>query len=250
MDLTEQLLMERKLNYKGGLYHTTQILMTYNTNAIEGSTLTEEHTRTLFETRTLIANKDEIFEVDDIKAAQNHFRAFNYILTNAKKPLTEDMLKKVHELVTEGTYESYQEYFNVREYKSTVNTIGGYIETTPPEKVPQEMKFLVDEYSKKENITVDDIVDFHYKFESIHPFQNGNGRVGRLIMFKECLAHNHVPILIPYQYKAQYLNGLAKYKTEKGFLRETCLFGQDMYKNHIKNLSLKPKKEKSKGISR
>lgn len=250
MDLTEQLLMEKKLKYKGGLYHTTQILMTYNTNAIEGSTLTEEHTRTLFETRTIVGKDNEIIVSDDIKAAENHFRAFNYMLTNAKKPLTEEMIKEMHKLITEGTFEAYQEYFNVGEYKGTPNTIGSYIETTSPEEVPKKMNGLINDYNKKNNIEIEDIVDFHYKFESIHPFQNGNGRVGRLIMFKECLANNHVPILIPYQYKAHYLNGLSQYKSEKGFLIETCSFGQDMYKKYIKELSLKPKKEKNKGLSR
>lgn len=238
MTLLEQLRMERERKYKGGLYHMTQILMSYNTNAIEGSTLTKEHTRSIFETNTILTSDNELIKIDDIQTARNHFRAFDYILDHANDELSEELIKDTHRLVVEATAESYATYFNVGEYKAVPNTIGGYIETTAPEDVPEQMHTLIQSYNKKDNVAIEDIIDFHHAFESIHPFQDGNGRVGRLIMFKECLHHGHTPILIPAEYKEFYIRGLAEYNREKGYLRDTCLFGQDTYGKLVQTYSL------------
>lgn len=233
--LAEALLREKKYKRKNGIYYYTQIYIAYNSNRIEGSRLSEEHTRTLFETHTLLPNGKEVIYSDDVIEANNHFRAFDYMLMAYKEPLTEDFMKKLQALIVENTAESHEDYFNVGEYKKLGNVIG-FKETVEPEDVPAAMLQLINGYSKKSNITLDDILAFHVRFESIHPFQNGNGRVGRLLMYKECLRTGIFPFVITDDLKPFYIRGLNEYGHEKGYLTDTCLLAQDRYKLICKRL--------------
>ena len=220
---------EMEMKLKGGLYHQTQIRIAYNSNHMEGSRLTEEQTRSIYETKT-IGITDGVEKVDDIIETVNHFRCFDYILKIADKELSEDIIKHIHLLLKSGTTDSQKEWFAVGDYKKRPNVIGDMIETTHPSKVPAAIKSLLKDYRENSNITFEDIIDFHYKFEKIHPFQDGNGRVGRLIMFKECLKNNICPFIIDDTMKDYYRRGLNEYKDEKGYLLETCRASQDEYK--------------------
>lgn len=220
---------EKEMKLKGGLYHQTQVRLAYNSNHMEGSRLTEEQTRNIYETKT-ISISDRPEKIDDIIETVNHFRCFDYILTIADKELSEDILKNIHLLLKSGTTDSEKEWFAVGDYKKRPNMIGAMVETTHPTKVASEIKNLLKDYRRISNKTFEDIVDFHYKFEKIHPFQDGNGRVGRLIMFKECLKYNIQPFIIEDTMKDYYRRGLNEYTTEKGFLIETCRASQDTYK--------------------
>lgn len=224
-NLLKQLLEEKEMKLKGGIYHTLQIKFAYNSNHIEGSRLSEEQTRYIYETHSLIADKEEAVSVDDINEALNHFRCFDYILENIDV-LNEEIIKNIHKILKNNTSDSLKEWFKVGDYKLKPNIVGDR-KTTPPAKVKSEIKKLLEEYNKKENITFEDIIDFHYRFECIHPFQDGNGRVGRLIMFKECLRYNIVPFIIGEKYKLFYYRGLKEYENEKGWLLDTCLSAQD-----------------------
>ncbi|MGN1222789.1 MAG: Fic family protein [Christensenellales bacterium] len=218
---------EKDMKLKGGIYHKTQIALTYNSNHIEGSTLTEDQTRMIFETNTLGETKG--VKVDDIVETNNHFKCVDMVIDNAKKPLTEKFIKELHYTLKSGTSDSRKDWFNVGEYKSRPNEVGGN-ETCPPEKVAEEIKKLLDNYNAKQTKTINDIIEFHRDFETIHPFQDGNGRVGRLIMFKECLANNIIPFIIDEEHKLFYYRGLKEWKNEKGYLTDTCLSCQDKYK--------------------
>ena len=220
---------EMEMKLKGGLYHQTQIRIAYNSNHMEGSRLTEEQTRSIYETKT-IGITDGVEKVDDIIETVNHFRCFDYILKIADKELSEDIIKHIHLLLKSGTTDSQKEWFAVGDYKKRPNVIGDMIETTHPSKVPAAIKSLLKDYRENSNITFEDIIDFHYKFEKIHPFQDGNGRVGRLIMFKECLKNNICPFIIDDTMKDYYRRGLNEYNDEKGYLLETCRASQDEYK--------------------
>jgi len=222
---------EKSSGYAGGIYHKTQIELTYNSNHIEGSSLTYEQTRYIFETNT-IGVEDGSLNVDDVIETANHFRLVSLIIDNAKSVLTEEFIKKLHLLLKNGTSDSRKDWFAVGDYKKLPNEVGG-MNTTLPEDVPKKMKELLDEYNAKEEKSLDDVLDFHVKFEKIHPFQDGNGRVGRLIMFKECLKYNIVPFIIEDDLKMFYYRGLAEWKTEKGYLRDTCLTAQDRYKAYL-----------------
>lgn len=220
---------EQEMKLKGGLYHQTQIRMAYNSNHMEGSRLTEEQTRSIYETRTIGVN-DGYEKIDDIIETVNHFRCFDYILSIADKELSEDIIKHIHLVLKSGTLDSEKEWFAVGDYKKRPNMIGDMIETTHPSKVGSEIKKLLKEYRESDNITFEDVIDFHYQFEKIHPFQDGNGRVGRLIMFKECLKNNIPPFIIEDASKEYYRRGLKEYQSEKGYLLETCRAAQDVYK--------------------
>ena len=227
---------EKDMHLKGGIYHKTQIALTYNSNHIEGSTLTEDQTRLIFETNTIGDTKG--VKVDDIVETNNHFKCFDLIIDNAKKPLTEKFIKELHFILKVGTSDSLKSWFNVGDYKQRPNEVAGK-ETCSPENVGKEMKKLISTYNSIENKTIEDIVEFHYNFENIHPFQDGNGRIGRLIMFKECLANNIVPFIIEDQMKMYYYRGLKEYKNEKGYLIETCLSCQDRYKKYLNYFKIK-----------
>ena len=224
-----QVLREQKqMKIKGGIYHRTQIDLTYNSNHIEGSRLTHDQTRYIFETNT-IGIEGESVRVDDIMETMGHFRCIDLIIDRAEETLTESLLKELHSILKTGTSDSRKDWFAVGEYKRLPNEVGGN-ETTAPEKVHSEIKALLKEYNSKKNKTFEDIVDLHQKFEIIHPFQDGNGRVGRLIMFKECLANGHVPFIITEELKMYYYRGLREWNNLRGYLLDTCLAAQDNYK--------------------
>ena len=230
--LITSLLEEKENKLKGGLYHLTQIKFAYNTNRIEGNQLTEEQTKLIYETNTLDVIDNSYLKVDDIIETINHFDCFDYMLNIATQPLTEDIIKEFHSILKKNTSHSKKSWFNVGDYKKLKNTIGDR-PTTSPESVQKELSDLINTDNENSNIIIDDIVDFHYSFEKIHPFQDGNGRVGRLIMFKECLKNNIAPFVIEDKNKVFYYRGLNEYEKEKGFLLGTCLSAQDDYKSHI-----------------
>lgn len=234
--LLEALREEKYAKISGGIYHETQVRLTYNSNRIEGSKLSEDQTRLIFETNT-IGTKEGALPLDDIIETANHFRAIDYVIDRAEEALTEDIIKTLHKILKTGTKDSHLSWFNVGEYKARPNVVGGE-ETTPPKKVASEMKKLLDAYSEIADISFHDIVKFHHDFEKIHPFQDGNGRVGRLIAFKECLRFNIVPFIIEDSKKMFYYRGLKEWNSERGFLTDTCLDGQDTYKSLLKYLEI------------
>ena len=227
---------EKNTKISGGLYHELQVKMTYNSNHIEGSKLSEDQTRLIFETRTIDASEGVL--IDDIIETNNHFRVIDYIIDNALEPLNEDIIKHIHLLLKQGTKDSDLEWFKVGDYKAKPNMVGGKL-TALPKEVPTKMHNLIKNYNSKRNITIEDIIEFHANFEKIHPFQDGNGRVGRLIALKECLRFNIVPFIIEDSKKAYYYRGLSKWDEEKGWLIDTCLDGQDSFKQLLKLLDIK-----------
>lgn len=229
--LLEILQDEKKRKYSGGIYHKTQIEFTYNSNHMEGSRLTHDQTRYIFETNT-IGLQNEVLNVDDIIETANHFRCIDIVIDTAKGALTEKYIKELHLLLKNGTCDSRLDWFAVGDYKKHANEVGG-METTLPSDVAEQMRQLLEAYHNKKEKNLDDILDFHVKFERIHPFQDGNGRVGRLIMFKECLKYNIVPFIIEDDIKMFYYRGLKEWKKEKGYLRDTCLSAQDQYKKYL-----------------
>jgi len=230
--LLGQLLEEKEMKLKGGLYHQTQIKLAYNSNRIEGSRLSEDQTRYIYETNTVNMEQDEAASVDDIIETVNHFSCFDYMLAHADEELTEEMIKEFHWLLKRNTSDERKEWFRVGDYKTRPNVVGD-MKTTAPSKVSREIQKLLTDYHQKKDIIIENIVDFHYKFESIHPFQDGNGRVGRIIMFKECLKNDILPFIIDHEYKLFYYRGLKEYKTEKGYLMDTCLSAQDQYEKMV-----------------
>lgn len=228
MPLLAVLREQKQMQLRGGIYHRTQIDMTYNSNHIEGSRLTHDQTRYIFETNT-IGITDESVNVDDIIETSNHFRCIDYIIENTEQRLSEDFIKHLHLLLKSGTSDSRKEWFRVGEYKQYPNEVGG-IDTTLPEDVAREMKALLKEYNAIKDKSLEDIVDLHQRFEVIHPFQDGNGRVGRLVMFKECMANGIVPFIITEELKMFYYRGLREWDRVRGFLLDTCLTAQDNYK--------------------
>ena len=231
MTLLDILLDEKTKKYSGGIYHKTQIDLTYNSNHMEGSRLTHDQTRYIFETNTIGIEK-EVLNVDDVIETANHFRCIDRIIERAKATLTESFIKELHLILKNGSSDSRKERFAVGDYKKLPNEVGG-METALPEEVADKMKALLTEYNRKEEKTLEDILDFHVKFERIHPFQDGNGRVGRLIMFKECLKYNIVPFIIEDDLKMFYYRGLKEWDNEKGYLTDTCLTAQDRYKTYL-----------------
>ena len=217
--------------YAGGIYHKTQIDLTYNSNHIEGSRLTHDQTRYIFETNSIGA-EHEVLNVNDVIETANHFRCIDRIIENAKARLTETFIKELHLTLKNGTSDSRKDWFAVGEYKKLPNEVGG-MPTTLPEDVTVQMKALLTAYNEKKEKILDDILDFHVRFERIHPFQDGNGRVGRLIMFKECLKYNIVPFIIEDNLKFFYYRGLKEWDKEKGFLIDTCLTAQDRDKAYL-----------------
>lgn len=226
--LLDCLKREKESSLKGGIYHKIQIELTYNSNHIEGSQLTHDQTRYIFETKTLGVT-DKIVKVDDIVETVNHFRCIDLVIEGAKTKLSESFIKQLHFILKSGTTDSQKSWFKVGDYKMLENEVGGN-NTTNPDDVADAVKALLKGYNSKSKITFDDILDFHERFESIHPFQDGNGRVGRLIMFKECLKHNIVPFIITEELKMFYYRGIKNWKNERGYLRDTCLTGQDEMK--------------------
>ncbi|WP_236612334.1 Fic family protein [Elizabethkingia anophelis] len=230
--LLNHLIEQKEMRLKGGIYHRTQIDLTYNSNRIEGSKLTHDQTRYIYETNTIGVTEENV-NVDDIIETTNHFRCIDLVIDKAKAKLTESFIKELHFLLKSGTSDSRKDWFNVGNYKKLPNEVGGNA-TCPPEEVSAQMKELLSNYHLIKNKTFEDIIDFHYKFEIIHPFQDGNGRVGPLIIFKECLANNIVPFIIDEDLKLFYYRGLQEWTHIKEYLLDTCLTAQDHYKDILR----------------
>lgn len=229
--LLDILQREKKALLSGGIYHKVQIELTYNSNHIEGSRLTHDQTRYIFETNTIGVTSDNL-NVDDIVETSNHFRCIDLVIENATSILTEGFIKELHRVLKNGTSDSRQSWFAVGDYKKLPNEVGGK-DTTLPEDVAVEMKSLLSSYNAEKEKTLEEILDFHYRFERIHPFQDGNGRVGRLILFKECLRNNIVPFIIDEELKMFYYRGLSEWTLERGYLTDTCLAAQDKFKRYL-----------------
>ena len=228
MPLLEVLREQKQMRLKGSIYHRTQIDLTYNSNHIEGSRLTHDQTRYIFETNTIGVTDDGV-KVDDIIETVNHFRCIDFIIEHTMDKISEGFIKELHFILKTSTTDSNKDWFAVGDYKRLPNEVGG-IETSLPECVAADIKQLLKAYNAKKQKSFDDLLDFHHRFEQIHPFQDGNGRVGRLILFKECLANNIVPFIITDELKMFYYRGLQNWPNIKGFLRDTCLTAQDQYK--------------------
>ena len=235
--LLKALREQKASKLKAGIYHRTQIDLTYNSNHIEGCKLTHDQTRYIFETNT-IGVTDSSVNVDDVVETVNHFSCIDYIIDHTEDKLTENLIKHLHLLLKSGTSDSRKDWFAVGEYKRLPNEVGGQ-DTCAPEDVHKQMKVLLDEYNQKKKKSFEDILDFHVRFEQIHPFQDGNGRVGRLLMFKECLANDIVPFIITDELKMFYYRGLKEWGHIDGYLTDTCLTAQDMYKELLKYFRIK-----------
>ena len=222
---------EKAGQIKGGIYHKVQVELTYNSNHIEGSRLTHDQTRYIYETNT-IGMENGVLNVDDIVETANHFQCIDLVIDNAEQPLTEDFIKLLHRTLKNGTSDSRKDWFAVGEYKKLPNEVGGR-STASPEEVAQKCRELLKQYAKPGKKTLKDLVEFHDQFECIHPFQDGNGRVGRLILFKECLRYDIVPFIIDEELKLFYYRGLHEWKTEPGYLMDTCLAAQDKFKAYL-----------------
>ena len=225
--LLQTLRDEKQIRMPGGLYHELQIRMTYNSNHIEGSRLSEDQTRMIFETNTVDVAGG--VPVDDIIETVNHFRAIDYVIDKAEEPLTEDMIKELHRILKQGTKDAALNWFAIGDYKKRANVVGGR-ETAAPREVPAQMNALLSAYEALHSVSIHDVIRFHHDFERIHPFQDGNGRVGRLIALKECLRYAIVPFIIEDTKKMFYYRGLSEWEREKGYLTDTCLDGQDTFK--------------------
>ena len=230
MDILQTLLDQKASKLSGNLYEYTAVNFSYNTNKIEGSTLSEDDTRNIFHNNTLLASGQ--MNIDDIIEMKNQLSMFDYMLDIAKEPLTAEIIKEFHRILKTNTSDEKKDWFNVGEYKKLANTVGGK-DTTNPEDVAEEMKKLLQKYNEKKDVKIEDIIQFHFEFERIHPFQDGNGRVGRMIMFKECLKHSIIPFIIQNDIKQYYYRGLSEFENEKGYLIDTCLSAQDKYKEMV-----------------
>ena len=235
--LLQTLRDEKSIRMPGGLYHELQVRMTYNSNHIEGSKLSEDQTRLIFETNTV--DVGEGISVDDIIETVNHFRAIDYVIDHAEEPLTEDIIKELHRILKQSTRDSTLSWFAVGDYKKRANVVGGR-ETAKPKDVPARMKALLSDYESLDAVSIENVIEFHYNFERIHPFQDGNGRVGRLIALKECLRHGIVPFIIEDSKKMFYYRGLSEWESERGYLTDTCLDGQDTFKKLLSMFDIQP----------
>ena len=231
--LTSFLIDEQQAHRKGGLYHKTQVQLAYNSNRIEGSKLTEEQTRYIFETRTIGFKDQESVPVDDIIETANHFAAFDYLLRTIDQPLSQEMIKEFHRILKTGTADALKTYFNVGDYKQLANEVSGH-ETCKPADVAEEMSSLLEWYHAQEDVTIHTLAEYHWRFESIHPFQDGNGRVGRLILFRESLRHSIMPFVIDNEHKLFYYRGLSEFRQTPGYLLGTMQSAQDVYQAWIK----------------
>ena len=232
-NLLSYLKEEKETKRKGGLYHKTQVSLAYNSNRIEGSKLTEEQTRYIFETRTIGFKDQEAVPVDDIIETSNHFIAFDYLLDTIDEPFSNTIVKEFHRILKTGTSDAAKNWFHVGEWKKLPNEVGG-IETTLPQNVEKEINRLNDWYNSLPEVVFENIVEYHYRFEKIHPFQDGNGRVGRLIMFRECLKNNIIPFIMDDNHKQFYYRGLKEFDNTRGYLIDTCLSEQDIYTEWVK----------------
>lgn len=230
--LMERLMEEKNMQLKGGLYHYTQVKFAFSSNRIEGNRISEDQIRYIYETNTINTTNEAAIDVDDIIETVNHFYCFDYMLLHADEELSEDLIKEFHLLLKRSTSDERKEWFRVGDYKTRLNAIG-HIKTMAPTNVGIEIQKLLAEYIEKKEIAFEDILDFHYRFERIHPFQDGNGRVGRIIMFKECLKNGILPFITDHEHKLLYYRGLKEYETGKEYLIDNCMIAQDEYKREV-----------------
>lgn len=236
--IKNELIKQKELNFKGNIYHYSQVNFSYNSNKIEGSRLTSDQTESIFDTSSFIAKSDDLIELDDITEVMNHFRLFNYMLDNIDNTLTKEMIIKMNKILKRNTSDEDDPRYNVGGFKVVPNIIGvvNVIKTTDPKDVEKEIDILLNEYNSKKEITLEDIIDFHYRFERIHPFGDGNGRVGRIIMFKECLKNNIMPFIVLDADRSYYIRGLKEYENDKMYLIDTIKNEQDIYESVCKEL--------------
>lgn len=236
--LKEELITQKNLKFKGNIYHYSQVNFSYNSNKIEGSKLTSDQTEAIFDTASFIPKNDDLIKLDDLIESKNHFKLFDYMLENVDDSLNKKMIIEMNKILKRNTSDEDNPRYNVGGFKVIPNIIGmvNVINTTSPKYVEEELEQLIFQYNSKKNITLEDIIDFHYQFECIHPFADGNGRVGRMIMFKECLKNNIMPFIILDEDKSYYMRGLKEYKKDKAFLIDTVKHEQDLYENVCKNL--------------
>lgn len=236
--LKQELIKQKESKFKGNIYHFSQVNFSYNSNKIEGSRLTSEQTEAIFETSSFISKNDDLIKLDDLIESKNHFKLFDYMLDYVDEPLSKEMIIEMNKILKRGTSDEDNPRYNVGGFKVVPNTIGvvNMIETSSPETTEQDVDSLLDDYSKLTQVTLEDIIDFHVKFERIHPFGDGNGRVGRIIMFKECLKNNIMPFIILDQDKPYYIRGLKEYNRDKKYLIDTILHSEDIYENSCEQL--------------
>lgn len=236
--LKQELIKQKESKFKGNIYHFSQVNFSYNSNKMEGSRLTSEQTEAIFETSSFISKNDDLIKLDDLIESKNHFKLFDYMLDYVDKPLSKEMIIEMNKILKRGTSDEDNPRYNVGGFKVVPNTIGvvNMIETSSPETTEQDVDSLLDNYSKLTQVTLEDIIDFHVKFERIHPFGDGNGRVGRIIMFKECLKNNIIPFIILDQDKPYYIRGLKEYNRDKKYLIDTILHSEDIYENSCEQL--------------
>lgn len=229
--IKKELIRQKKCRFKGNIYHFSQVSFAYNSNKIEGSRLTEDQIEAIFDTQSIISKSENLIKLDDLIEVKNHFKLFDYILDNIDEILTEDMILKMHKMLKRGTSDEDSPLYNVGGFKKVPNIIGlqNVIETSSPENVRNDLEELLKDYEKLQEVTLKDIIDFHVRFERIHPLSDGNGRIGRLIMFKECLKNNIVPFIILDEEKAFYMRGLKEYNKDRKYLKDTILHFQDIY---------------------
>ena len=236
--LKQELIKQKESKFKGNIYHFSQVNFSYNSNKMEGSRLTSEQTEAIFETSSFISKNDDLIKLDDLIESKNHFKLFDYMLDYVDEPLSKEMIIEMNKILKRGTSDEDNPRYNVGGFKVVPNTIGvvNMIETSSPETTEQDVDSLLDDYSKLTQVTLEDIIDFHVKFERIHPFGDGNGRVGRIIMFKECLKNNIMPFIILDQDKPYYIRGLKEYNRDKKYLIDTILHSEDIYENSCEQL--------------
>ncbi len=236
--IKKELINQKQSKFKGNIYHYSQVNFSYNSNKIEGSRLTSEQTEAIFDTISFISKNDELIKLDDLIESKNHFKLFDYMLDNVDNNLTKEMIIEMNKILKRNTSDEENPRYNVGGFKIVPNIIGiiDIIDTTSPENVETEIEQLLSKYNSKNNITLEDIIDFHYKFERIHPFGDGNGRVGRIIMFKECLKNNIMPFIILDDDKSYYMRGLKEYENDKIYLIDTIKHEQDLYENMCNKL--------------
>ena len=236
--IKKELINQKKSKFKGNIYHYSQVNFSYNSNKIEGSRLTSEQTEAIFDTSSFIPKSDDLIKLDDLIESKNHFKLFDYMLDNVDESLSKEMIIEMNKLLKRNTNDEENPRYNVGGFKVVPNIIGlvNVIKTTAPEKVEEEIDELLDSYNSKTNITLEDIIDFHYKFEKIHPFGDGNGRIGRIIMFKECLKNNIMPFIVLDVDKPYYMRGLKEYENDKMFLIDTIRNEQDLYEKFCEEL--------------
>lgn len=229
--IKKELIRKKKCKFKGNIYHFSQVSFAYNSNKIEGSRLTEEQTEAIFDTQSIISKSENLIKLDDLIEVKNHFKLFDYILDNIDEVLTKDMILKMHKMLKRGTTDEDSPLYNVGGFKKVPNIIGlqNVIETSSPENAENDLEELLLDYKKLQEVTLKDIIDFHVRFERIHPLSDGNGRIGRLIMFKECLKNNIIPFIILDEEKAFYMRGLKEYNKDRKYLKDTILHFQDIY---------------------